>query len=278
MAGPKKAELAASKTLNAPLTVARRLAIAEPRRISCSAARRRRGRASVGNVREKIERELAPRLIVAASTVTLPARVAATVRRAAGRRGRLELYFGFDDPASAYAVIDLARRLEGRSVIFDLRAVARRGIEGDPALERKRAYVITDARRLARRLGLTLLRTEPVDPQATAFLAAWVDGAPRGSALTQFTIAAMMQLWFESTGELTAEPYERIWRRCFGSAPPAAGDPPSINAVRAAEKQMSRRGPYETPAAWVAGRWFFAQDRPQQIANWLDQLGWSVER
>ncbi len=39
---------------------------------------------------------------------------------------------------------------------------------------------------------------------------------------------------------------------------------------------MSRRGPYETPAAWVAGRWFFAQDRPQQIADWLDQLGWSA--
>jgi hypothetical protein len=37
---------------------------------------------------------------------------------------------------------------------------------------------------------------------------------------------------------------------------------------------MARRGPYETPAAWVAGRWYFAHDRAVQICDWLDELGW----
>ena len=223
-------------------------------------------------MREKIEREVAPRLIVAASTVTLPARIAAAARRASGRSGRLELYFGFDDPASAFAVIDLARRLEGRKLIFDLKPVVERGIEGDPALERKRAYAIVDGRRLGRRIGLTLSRSEPIAPSQAAFLAAWVAAAPRGAALTHFCDAACRMIWFERDGALEAAPYEALWHQCFGSAP--TGDEA---AVRANEKQMTRRGPYETPAAWVAGRWFFAQDRSAQIADWLDELGWRVK-
>jgi hypothetical protein len=39
---------------------------------------------------------------------------------------------------------------------------------------------------------------------------------------------------------------------------------------------MRRRGPYDTPAAWVHGQWFFAHDRPEQIAHRLDQLGWTA--
>jgi hypothetical protein len=39
---------------------------------------------------------------------------------------------------------------------------------------------------------------------------------------------------------------------------------------------MRRRGPYDTPAAWVHGQWFFAHDRGAQIADRLDALGWTV--
>ncbi len=222
--------------------------------------------------RDRAEREIGPRVIVAASTVTAPARAAAAARRAAGRSGRLELYFGFDDPASAFAVIDLARRLEGRKVIFDLFPVVVRGIKDDPALERKRIYGVTDGRRLARRIGLTLSRSEPIEPQQTAFLAGWVAGAPRGAALTRFCVAACSRLWFESDGPIDEGRYEELWRECFGSAPVA-----DEAAVRANEKQMTRRGPYETPAASIGGRWFFAQDRSAQIADWLDELGWTVK-
>jgi 2-hydroxychromene-2-carboxylate isomerase len=184
----------------------------------------------------------------------------------------VELYFGFDEPTSAFAVIDLAQRLHGRKVIFDLLPVVERGIEDDPALERKRVYRIADGRRLGRRIGLTLSRSEPIDPQQTAFLAAWVAAAPRGAALTRFCVAACRRLWFESDGPLDEGRYEELWRECFGSAPVADGA-----AVRANEQQMTSRGPYETPSAWIGGRWFFAHDRSAQIADWLDELGWTVK-
>lgn len=227
----------------------------------------------MSKLRDRAEREIGPRLIVAASTVTGPARAAAAARRVAGRSDRLELYFGFDEPTSAFAVIDLAQRLEGRKVIFDLLPVVERGIKDDPALERKRVYRIADGRRLGRRIGLTLSRSEPVDPQQTAFLAAWVSAAPRGSALTRFCVAACRRLWFESDGPIDQARYEELWRECFGSAPVT-----DEAAVRANEEQMTSRGPYETPAASIGGRWFFAHDRSAQIADWLDELGWTVKR
>jgi len=226
----------------------------------------------MSKLRDRAEREIGPRLIVSASTVTAPARASAAVRRVTGRSGRLELYFGFDEPTSAFAVIDLAQRLQGRKVILDLLPVVERGIKDDPALERKRIYRITDGRRLGRRIGLTLSRSEPIDPQQTAFLAGWVAAAPRGAALTRFCVAACRRLWFESDGPIEAERFEELWRECFGSAPIA-----DQAAVRANEEKMAGRGPYETPAAWIGGRWFFAQDRSAQIADWLDQLGWMVK-
>jgi 2-hydroxychromene-2-carboxylate isomerase len=222
--------------------------------------------------RDRAEREIGPRLIVAASTVTAPARAAAAARRATGRSGRLELYFGFDEPTSAFAVIDLAQRLQGRKVIFDLLPVVERGIKDDPALERKLVYRIADGRRLGRRIGMTLCRSEPIDPQQTAFLASWVAAAPRGTALTRFCAAACRRIWFESDEPIEQARYVELWRECFGSAPVV-----DVEAVRANEKKMASRGPYETPAAFIGGRWFFAQDRSAQIADWLDELGWTVQ-
>jgi hypothetical protein len=40
---------------------------------------------------------------------------------------------------------------------------------------------------------------------------------------------------------------------------------------------MRRRKIYDTPSAWVAGRWFFAHERVEQIGEWLDRLGWGAE-
>ena len=39
---------------------------------------------------------------------------------------------------------------------------------------------------------------------------------------------------------------------------------------------MCLRGPYDTPAAWVHGQWFFAHDRSAQIGARLDDLGWTA--
>ena len=48
--------------------------------------------------KDLIARRLVPSAVIAASRVTLPARLAAGVRRRSGRRGLIELFFAFDDP------------------------------------------------------------------------------------------------------------------------------------------------------------------------------------
>ncbi len=220
-----------------------------------------------------LARRVAPSAVIALSRVTWPARLGAATRRRLGRRGRVELFFAFDDPCSAIAVIDLTERLAGRDVRLLLKPVVRRGIEDDPAVELKRRYAIDDARRLGRRSGLELARREPLAAQDVGFLAEWVAAAPQGPALTRFCVAAQHRLWLESEGPVERADYGLLWRACLGGRPPATGGP---QALRRNERLMRRRRPYDTPAAWVHGQWFFAHDRLAQIAERLDDLGWTA--
>ena len=231
----------------------------------------------MSSVRDLLQRRVGPGIVVRVSRVTWPARLAAELRRRSGRGGVLELFFAFDDPCSAIALIDLSERLSGRRVQLVLRPVLRRGIPDDPALEQKRRYAIEDARRLARRTGLELARAEPLGAEQTRFLAEWVAGAPQGPALERFCVAAMRALWLGGQGPLERGEYEALWRGQLGASPPPPPSPsPSHRSgtVAANERLMKRRGPYDVPAAWIQGRWYFAQDRLAQIAEWLDELGW----
>jgi 2-hydroxychromene-2-carboxylate isomerase len=225
---------------------------------------------------DRLARRVAPRVIVAHSQLGFPSRALAAVRRRAGARGTVELYFAFDDACSAVAVLDLAERLTGRDVRLVLAPVVRRGIDGDPAVDQKRRHGVADAARLARRRGLVLRRESPLRAQDTAFLAAWVAGAPPGPARQRFVLRALERLWFEEPagGPVIEASLAALWRLEVGSAPVA--DDAGWAAVRRNERRMRRRGPYDTPAAWVHGQWFFAQDRGPQIAARLDDLGWTV--
>jgi 2-hydroxychromene-2-carboxylate isomerase len=210
--------------------------------------------------------------VVALSQVTWPARLGAAARRRLGRRGNVELFFAFDDPCSAVAVIDLAERLAGRDVRLLLKPVVARGIDGDPAVEQKRRYAIVDARRLARRAGRVLSRGEPLAAEDASFLAGWTAGATSDPALTSFCVAALRHLWFDSDGPLVVEDYATLWRERFCAQPPEPGS----DGVHRNERLMRRRKPYDTPAAWVHGQWFFAHDRLVQIGERLDSLGWTA--
>ncbi len=225
----------------------------------------------MSSVGQLIERRLAPSLVVRASRVTWPARRAAARRRRQGLPGRVELFFAFDDPCSAIALIDLHERLARRPVELVLEPVLARGIPGDPAVEQKRRFAVEDARRLARRKGLALSRDEPLGAEQTRFLAEWVAAAPQSRALEEFAVQAVRLLWLGSGGPPTREPYEALWRERLGSPPPAHG---GSAALAEDERLMKRRRPYDVPAVWVAGRWYFAHDRPAQICEWLDELGW----
>src|SRR4051794_37899674 len=195
-------------------------------------------------MRERLTRRVLPRVVVALSQVDWPARTGARVRRLAGRRGSVELFFAFDDPSSAVAVIELARRVSGRDVRLLLKPVVARGIEGDPAVELKRRYAIVDARRLARRAGLKLVRTAPVKEADTAFLAEWVAATEPGPALTSFTLEALTEIWFKPSPPPSPAQFAPLWRERFGHEPP-----PTARAVETNEQLMHRRKPYDTPAA-----------------------------
>jgi len=217
-----------------------------------------------------LKRRLLPGLIIALSRVTWPARVAAAVRRRTGRRGTVELFFAFDDAASAIAVIELTRRLATRDVTLLMKPVVRRGIPGDPAVELKRSYAITDAQRLGLRSGLVLTRHEPVTADDCAFLAGWVANADQGPPLARFCAAAMQELWFSAAGPIDEATFTALWAEHIGGAPPEISD----EAVRANERLMAKRKPYDTPTAFIHGQWFYAHERLAQIETRLDDLGW----
>jgi 2-hydroxychromene-2-carboxylate isomerase len=221
---------------------------------------------------EALTRRVLPRAVVALSQVGWPSRLGAAFRRTVGRPGRIELFFAFDDPCSAVAVIQLAERVSARDVQLVLKPVVVRGIDGDPAVDQKQRYAVVDARRLARRAGLVLSRGASLRAESTAFLAEWAAAAGQGPALTSFCVEALRHLWFATDGPVGQSGYARLWRERFGTEPPAAGP----DGVRRNERLMRRRRPYDTPAAWIHGQWFFAHERLVQIEERLDSLGWTA--
>ncbi len=224
------------------------------------------------SLRDRLSRRVVPRTLVALSTIRWPGKVTAAIRRALGGRGRIELFVAFDDPESAVALLGLAQRVAHRRVRLVVEPVVARGIPDDPAAEDKRRYAVVDARRLARRAGLELSRTEPVDPGSTAFLAAWAAAAPDGDRRLAFCTAAMRELWFASDGPVSPEVYAPLWRDLVGDEPPGDGAADATTA----ERRMRRRRLYDTPVAVVHGEWFFAHERLAQIEHRLDDLGWKA--
>jgi 2-hydroxychromene-2-carboxylate isomerase len=227
------------------------------------------------SARDRIVRRVAPRVVIAQSQFDTPARIGAAARRRAHRRGRVELYFAFDDPCSAFALLELDERLRDRRVDLVTLPVIARGIPDDPALDRKREYGLVDAQRLFARRDIAVARTAPLIPDRPAFLAHWVAAAGPGPATRRFCVQAMQALWLTDDDPVDRARNVELWHEVVGTAPDDATGP---DAVVHNEKRMRRRGGYETPAAWVHGQLFFAHDRLDQIGERLDDLGWTVAR
>ncbi|MGH8529782.1 MAG: hypothetical protein ACRETN_08070 [Nevskiales bacterium] len=220
-----------------------------------------------------LKKALIPRTVVALSELRWPGRLRAQVRRALGGRGRIELYFAFDDPYSAIALPPLLAITQRHEVELVLYPLVERGIEGDPALSQRRQQAIVDSSRLARRQGLTLGRRNVLDPAAPAFLVAWLESARGSEGINSFAAAALQQLWFGTTGAVNKEDYAALFERHLGRKPPTDL---AINqhAARDNLQRLQRKGHWESPAAWVDGEWFFAHERFEQIEARLNYLGW----
>jgi 2-hydroxychromene-2-carboxylate isomerase len=162
----------------------------------------------------------------------------------------------------------LARRHGAQLALYP---VAEHGIAGDPDLPLRRAYAITDAARLLRRRGDSLLRTAPLQPTDVAFLAAWAEAARDRGALEAFTTEAMAAVWQSAEPSLEPARFRPLYQRVVGAPPPDALAPLEQRVTRNAARLRSR-GHWETPAARIAGEWFFAHEREEQMSELLSEL------
>ena len=221
-------------------------------------------------VKDTLTRKTGPRLIIASAGVKARHKLAAAKLRRTGGREQVEVFFAFDDALSAVALIGLADRLSGRNVDLVVIPVVERGMDADPAVEWKRAHSVIDAARLAARDGITFTRADVIRPEATRYLAKWVSARQPHRTVTAFAVAAVRAIWVENIDPSQTEHFAALWDVTVGGTPPGPG------THRLAKNQglMKKRGPYETPAAWVRGQWFFAHERLDRITETLDELGW----
>lgn len=217
-------------------------------------------------VTDALRRRWLPSTVIAASAWHAPARGRAALARLLGRRPTMELYFAFDDPYAAVALPGLMRIAQRYRARLRLYPLIERGIENDPALEKRRAHAIADSMLLARRDGRVLRREQPFAPGALDELAAQAAALDDDVARLEFAARTLEGLWF---GSAEAAPRGRVQ--------PAAD--PALRA-RLAENtaRLKRLGHWESPAARVEGAWFFAHERLPQIEAWLKELGWVSDR
>jgi 2-hydroxychromene-2-carboxylate isomerase len=224
-------------------------------------------------MREYISKTLMPQLLIASFRARWPQRLRAQADRALGRRGRIDLYFAYDDPYAAIALPGLLQIAARRRVELKLLPVIERGIDGDPAAQARAPYALEDSRRLAARDGRKLMRTRPLQASETDFLARWSAAAGASPQLARFTAAALDHLWFRSDGPLQRSFYESLFQRHFGTPPPADSTAQAAS-LAANRRDLLRKGQWESPAARVCGEWFFAHERLAQIDERLQELGY----
>jgi 2-hydroxychromene-2-carboxylate isomerase len=215
----------------------------------------------VSSLRDRVQRTLAPRTVVALSRLRLP--------RPWRRQARVELYFAYDDPYAVLALPGLLALTRARGLPLRLYPLLERGIPGDPAAGQRAQYSIVDADRLLQRSGLRLGRRRPLLAADCAFLAAWTQAAAGDAAIASFAAAALQQLWLQGEEPVDAASYACLYREILQRKP--ASDSAVLRAaLRGNIRRLRARGHWESPAARVNGEWFFAHERLAQIGERLE--------
>lgn len=226
------------------------------------------------NPLERMKRGLVMRAVVAAEDAAPGHALRVHLRHALGRPARVELSFAFDDPYAAVALRPLREVLRRRFVDFALFPLVSRGIEDDPAAAHRAPYALVDARRLARRTGRVLLRTEPISAASMAYLARFTESLRGTPHQADFAEAALDAVWF---GERLPSPSDMraLFQRIVGASPPSTfrKDAALDRALATNHARLVRRGHWESPACWVEGAWYLAHERIPQIDEHLAKDG-----
>lgn len=221
---------------------------------------------------EFLRRAAAPRIVVATSRWRGMQNFRASLRRAVGLRPTIELFFAFDDPYAAIGLPGLIKIAKARNTELILVPLITRGIDGDPAAKQRSVHAITDSRRLARRDGRSLQRSAPLGAQDVAFLAAWTIAGDGNLRRNAFVAAALQKLWFSADEQPAPEQYSALYQAHIGSPPPALSEDLAKQLDRNS-KRLHKLGHWESPVAYLAGEWFFAHERLQQIEARLVEMG-----
>lgn len=223
-------------------------------------------------ITEYLRRAAAPRIVVATSRMRWSQRCGAALRRALKMQRSIDLFFAFDDPYAAIAFPGLINIAVSNKTALNLLPLIQRGIDGDPAAAQRSAHAITDSRRLAMRDGRTLIRNAPLSAKDCAFLALWTSAAAQHPKAQDFVAAALKQLWFANNDVPTPEAYAALYLAHIGTPPPdISTDLQAMltgNALR-----LKQLGHWESPAVRVAGEWYLAHERLEQINAHLRALG-----
>lgn len=223
-------------------------------------------------VTEYLRRAVAPRVVVGLSRQRGLQRWRAALRRARGLSTNIELFFAFDDPYAAIALPGLIKIAAAHNAKLTLRPLITRGIDGDPAATQRSVHAITDSRRLAQRDGRTLARSAPLAAEDCAFLAAWTVAAAQHANVNRFVAEALEQLWFNSDSQPLPQTYAAIYQQHIGTPPPTVTT--ELRALLASNTSLLKKlGHWESPAAHLAGEWYFAHERLEQIDAHLRALG-----
>ena len=197
----------------------------------------------------------------------------------------LDFYFDFVSPfgwIAAEQIGDLARR-HGRGVRFHpflLKATVMEAM-GLPALlatPLKGMYLVHDARRSARLLGLKMSTEAPLvfSPVEAARATMWIKRhAPE---LTErFVIAAYRRSWVQAQDLARRETVLDVARE-LGLDPRALAigldDPRLKEELRQAVADTIARGVFGSPTVVVDGETFWGADRLGQVALWMERGGW----
>ncbi|MDP3857254.1 MAG: hypothetical protein Q8Q73_05750 [Stagnimonas sp.] len=222
---------------------------------------------------QRFQKRGLPSLLLWLDRQAMPSKVSALLRRLAGGRARIDLYFAFDDPYAAVALPGLIEMIRDRPVRLNLYPLARRGLAMDPAAAQRRVHAVRDSAALLRRQGQSLRRVSPLAAAEVCYLAEWTLYAQlQGQDPVAFADRALRRLWRDAADPADHVAFRRLYAECYPGLP--LPDHCLRDRLDAHHRALQQRGHWDSPAAWVEGRWYFAHERLPAITDWLRRLAW----